>query len=134
MDFFYYFKYLPKILTNLGQGYPFDLVCMCSMPNFFGVIIHLLIIGFLTYMLLKNKLLRRDLFFAFLLVGVTFSAVSKLLDWYMNMRTATGPGGVFFSFPIDVLVAALQFIGIAIIFYDIITKLFYIHHERTISS
>jgi hypothetical protein len=121
---------VPDFLKSLGQGYPFDLVCICSVPNFLGVLLHLLIVGLLVGILIKHVELRRDSFFTLLLSGVGFSTISKILDWYMNMRTATGYGGVFFSFEIDVLVASMQFIGIAIIFYAIITKLFYIHHER----
>lgn len=135
MEIFYYFKHLPEFLAKPGMYYPFDLVCMCEVPNFFGVVLHLLIIGLLVNMLLKNKELKNDNFFMMLGLGLVFSAISKILDWYMNARTGIEAAqGVYFNLYIDITLAFLQLIGTAIIFYAIITKLFYVHHERSTSS
>lgn len=135
VNFFFYAKHLPQWLIAPGQGYPFDLVCVCSLPNFFGVIFHFLIIGILIKILLKSRDIRSDRFFTFLTLGVFLSAVSKILDWYMNMRSATGAfNGVYFSYPIDVTLGIFQLVGTIIILYAIISKLFYVHHERQESS
>lgn len=132
INIFFYIKYVPSFITKLGQGYPFDIACMCSLPNFFGVLFHILIIVLLIAMLTKNKELRTDRFFMFLLIGVTFSGISKLLDFYMNMRSGIGAfNGVYFSYPIDVSVGIFQLIGTAIILYTIISKLFYVHHQSS---
>lgn len=81
-------------------------------------------------MLIQNAALKQDAFFGLLLGGVAFSTVSKILDFYMNMRSGIGDfKGVWFSYPIDVAVGVFQLIGTAIILYAITSKLFYVHHQ-----
>lgn len=135
VNFFFYAKYLPEWLVTPGQYFPFDVACMCSLPNLFGVILHILIIALLIKMLLKAKEMRGDNFFSFLLTGIFFSAISKTLDWYMNMRSGVGAfKGVWFSYSVDITLGMFQLIGTIIILYAIITKLFYIHHEAESSA
>ena len=130
-DIFFYYNVIPDSIRGLGQGYPFDFACMCSLPNTFNVLFHLMILAVIGVALIKRPEIAKDRFFLLLFAGIVFSLVSKVLDWYMNYRTAVGSEGVmFFSPTIDIFVALFQLIGIIIILYAIITKLFHVHHER----
>lgn len=135
-DFLSLFFYADKLvnsplafLQKLGTIWGIRMVCMCSVANFFNLILHLIITGIIIWMMIKYKNLAGDSFLMLLLVGISFSGVSKFLDWIANMKTATG-GEVFWSNQLDLIVEGFQFIGIAIILYGILTRLFYIHHAR----
>ncbi len=130
LNIFFFADYLPQWIQAWGLRYGVDMACMCSVPNFFTLILHFLIGGFIVWLLLSNKELIKDKFFILLLIGIIFSGVSKFLDWYMNMRSATGTA-VYFNNSLDVLIEGFQFIGIGIIFYAILTKFFYVHHARS---
>lgn len=133
LNIFFFADYLPKWVQSLGTAYGVDMACMCSVPNFFNLLLHFLIGGFIFWLIWRNRELINDKFFALLLIGVTFSGVSKFFDWYMNMRSATGTE-VYFNYSIDALIEVFQLIGIGIIFYGIITKLFYVHHARSANN
>jgi L-cystine uptake protein TcyP (sodium:dicarboxylate symporter family) len=130
LNVFFFADKLPQFIQSWGVAYGVDMACMCSVPNFFNLILHLLIGGFIIWMMATHKELIKDKFFLLLLIGIIFSGASKFFDWYMNMRSATG-AGVYFNNQLDVLIELLQLIGIGIIFYGIISKLFYVHHARS---
>ena len=130
LNVFFFADKLPQFIQSWGVAYGVDMACMCSVPNFFNLILHFLIGGFIVWMMVTHKELIQDKFFLLLLIGIIFSGVSKFFDWYMNMRSATGTG-VYFNNQIDALIELLQLIGIGIIFYGIISKLFYVHHARS---
>lgn len=109
------------------------MVCLCSVANFFSIVLHILIASLLIWLMWRKRELIKDRFFIIILVGIGFSGVSKVIDWYTNMLTATGTE-VFFSFKLDLAIEILQLIGFVIILYGIITKLFYIHHARTTNN
>lgn len=130
LNIFFFADRLPQWIQLWGVKYGVDMACMCSLPNFFTLIFHFLIGGFIIWILLKNKELTSDRFFIFLLLGIILSGISKFFDWYMNMKSATGTA-VYFNNSLDVLIEVLQFVGIGIIFYAILMKLFYVHHARS---
>lgn len=132
LDIFFFADSLPSWIQAWGLRYGVDMACMCSVPNFFTLVLHLLIGGFIIWVIMKNKELITDRFFILLLTGIIFSGVSKFFDWYMNMKSATGTA-VYFNNSLDVLIEAFQFVGIGIIFYAILTKLFYVHHAGSAS-
>lgn len=133
LNTFFFADKLPNWIHVWGLKYGVDMACMCSIPNFFNLVLHFLIGGFIVWLMLRNRELVKDRFFIILLIGIIFSGISKFFDWYMNMRSATGTG-VYFNYSIDVLIEIFQFIGIGIIFYGILTKLFYVHHARNANS
>lgn len=133
LNIFFFADSLPKWVHSWGTAYGVDMACMCSVPNFFNLLLHFLIGGFIFWLIWRNRELINDKFFTLLLVGVVFSGVSKFFDWYMNMRSATGTE-VYFNNSLDVLIEIFQLIGIGIIFYGIITKLFYVHHARSANN
>jgi len=126
---FFLAESFPDIFQTLGNTWGIRMVCMCSVANFFNMILHIIIGGVLIWLMLKRKELQKDKFFILLLIGIGFSGVSKFLDWVANMITATGTE-VFWSNTLDLYIEGLQFIGISIILYGILSKLFYIHHAR----
>lgn len=126
---FFFASSLPGIFTAIGTSWGIRMVCMCSLANFFNLLLHGIILGVLVLLMNKNRELRADAFFTILLVGVLFSGTSKFLDWSANMFTATGTQ-VFWSNTLDLFVEGFQLVGIIIILYGIITKLFYVHHAR----
>ncbi len=126
---FFYADFLPRLFHTIGTSWGIRMVCMCSLANFFNLVLHLILGAILIWLMTKRKELQQDRFFILLLLGIGFSGVSKLLDWFANMRTATGTA-VFWSNNLDLVVEVLQFIGIGIILYGIVTKLFYVHHAR----
>ena len=130
LNLFFFKDSLPSWLQAVGTTWGIRMVCLCSIANFLNLTLHFLLGGFLIWLLAKRKELRKDRFFTLILIGIAFSGTSKFIDWYTNMLTATGTE-VFFSFNLDLVIESLQFIGIGIILYGIITKLFYIHHART---
>ncbi|MBI2041926.1 MAG: hypothetical protein HYT20_02830 [Candidatus Nealsonbacteria bacterium] len=130
LNIFFFADRLPQWIQSWGLKYGVDMACMCSVPNFFTLILHFLIGSFIVWLISTNKELIKDKFFGLLLVGIVFSGLSKFFDWYMNMRSATGTD-VYFNYSLDVLVEGLQFIGIGILFYAILTKLFYVHHASS---
>lgn len=129
LNLFFFKDSLPEWIQTVGTMWGIRMVCLCSIANFLNLTLHFLVGGFLIWLLIKRKELRKDRFFALILTGIAFSGISKFIDWYTNMLTATGTK-VFFSFQLDLIIESLQFIGIGVILYGIITKLFYIHHAR----
>lgn len=129
LNYFFYAQGLPQVFQDIGSSWGVRMVCMCSVANFFNLILHVAIAGLLIRMMIKRRELMRDTFFILLLIGILFSGTSKFLDWTANMFTATGTQ-VFWSNNLDLLVEGLQFIGISIILYGIMGKLFYVHHAR----
>ena len=129
LNLFFYADSLPELFQNIGTTWGVRMVCMCSVANFFNMILHIIIGGVLIWLMLKRKELMQDKFFILLLIGIGFSGLSKFLDWLANMFTATGTS-VFWSNTLDLYVEGLQFIGISIILYGILSKLFYVHHAR----
>jgi hypothetical protein len=130
---FFYADSLPTFLQTIGSSWGIRMVCMCSVANFFNLVLHFIIGGVLLWLIIKRKELRHDTFFIILFIGITFSGVSKFLDWMANMFTATGTE-VFWNNTLDLFVEGFQFIGIGIILYGILSKLFYVHHARISSS
>ena len=126
---FFYADYLPGIFHQIGSTWGVRMVCMCSVANFFNLLLHFIIGGVLIWLMKGRPELRQDKFFVLLLVGISFSGASKFLDWIANMLTATGTT-VFWSNTLDLFIEGFQFIGVGIILYGILTKLFYIHHAR----
>ncbi len=129
LDTFFYAQWLPDILQSMGSSWGIRMVCMCSVANFFNLLLHAIIAGTLIWLMVRRRELRQDAFFLILLIGIGFSGVSKFLDWMTNMYTATGTT-VFWSNPLDLAIESLQLIGISIILYGILSKLFYVHHAR----
>ncbi len=126
---FFYANSLPAIFTAIGTSWGIRMVCMCSLANFFNLVLHGIILGVLIFLMNKHRELRADAFFTILFLGVLFSGTSKFLDWIANMLTATGTE-VFWSNTLDLFIEGFQLVGISIILYGIITKLFYVHHAR----
>ena len=129
LNFFFYADQLPQFFHAVGGSWGVRMTCMCSVANFANLILHFIVGGVLIGLLASHKELMKDKFFILLLGGIGFSAVSKFLDWWMNMQTATGTT-VYWSNSLDLWVEGLQLLGIGIILYGIISKLFYVHHAR----
>jgi len=121
LNLFFFIDKLPAWVLEAGMIWGIDMACLCALPNFFNLILHF-IIGAIIVMTIMQYGVRKDFFLPLLLIGITLSGVSKFIDWIQNMLTATG-NTVFFSYNLDLLVEALQFIGIAIIFYYIFKSL-----------
>lgn len=122
LNIFFFIDSLPSWVLEAGRVWGIDMACLCSLPNFFNLVLHF-IIGAIIFGAIMKYGLRRDMFFLLLLVGIVFSGISKFIDWTTNMLTATG-NTVFFNYNLDILVETLQFIGIAIIFYSIFRRFF----------
>jgi len=122
LNLFLFVDMLPSWVLGAGKVWGIDMACLCSIPNFFNLILHFIIGGILIAMIMQYGM-RRDMFFGLLLVGIVLSGISKFIDWIQNMLTATGDS-LFFSYNLDILIEVLQFIGIAIIFYSIFKRFF----------
>ena len=122
LSLFFFIDKLPAWVLAAGMRWGIDMACLCALPNFFNLILHFIIGGIIVIMLMQYGI-RKNFFLPLLLLGIMFSGVSKFIDWIQNMLTATG-NTVFFSYNLDLLVEALQFIGIAIILYYIFRSLF----------
>lgn len=133
LNLFFYADALPQFFHTVGGSWGVRMTCMCSVANFANLLLHFIIGGVLIWLMLRYQELTKDTFFILLLVGIGFSAVSKFLDWLANMYTATGTT-VFWSNSLDLWIEGLQFVGIGIILYGIISKLFYVHHAGISSS
>lgn len=115
------FFFLDKnTLIEAGKVWGIDMACLCALPNFFNLILHFIIGGFIISFIIKYSA-RRDMFFLLLLVGIVFSGFSKFIDWTTNMLTATG-NTVFFSYPLDIMIEAFQFVGIGVILYAVFKR------------
>ncbi|MBI2647973.1 MAG: hypothetical protein HYW98_01350 [Candidatus Wildermuthbacteria bacterium] len=126
---FFYADSLPQVMQAIGSSWGIRMVCMCSVANFFNLLLHLLIGGILLWLIVTRRELRGDSFFFLLLAGIVLSGTSKFLDWTANMYTATGTS-VFWSNRLDLTVEGFQLLGMGIILYGILSKLFYVHHVR----
>lgn len=126
---FFYADSLPQVMGAIGSAWGIRMVCMCSVANFFNLLLHIIIGGILLWLMITRAELRQDSFFFLLLLGITLSGTSKFLDWTANMYTATGTS-VFWSNTLDLYVEGLQLVGMGIILYGILSKLFYVHHVR----
>lgn len=126
---FFYADSLPQVMGAIGSAWGIRMVCMCSVANFFNLLLHIIIGGILLWLMINRTELRQDSFFFLLLVGITLSGTSKFLDWTANMYTATGTS-VFWNNTLDLYVEGLQLVGMGIILYGILSKLFYVHHVR----
>ena len=133
LNLFFYADSLPQFFHTVGGSWGVRMACMCSVANFANLVLHVIIGGVLIGLLFAHRELMKDKFFLLLLMGIGFSAVSKFIDWWMNMQTATGTT-VYWSNNLDLWVEGLQFIGMGIILYAIISKLFYVHHAGISSS
>ena len=122
LSIFFFIDLLPGWVLETGRAWGIDMACLCALPNFFNLILHFIIGGIIVTMIVRYGI-RKDFFLPLLLLGIMLSGVSKFIDWIQNMLTATG-NTVFFSYNLDLLVEALQFIGIAIIFYYIFRSFF----------
>ena len=133
LNLFFYANSLPEFFHAVGGSWGIRMAGMCSVANFANLILHFIIGGVLVWLMLRHRELTKDTFFILLLVGIGFSGTSKFLDWLTNMFTATGTT-VFWSNSWDLWIEGLQLIGIGIILYGIISKLFYVHHAGISSS
>lgn len=133
LNLFFYADSLPGFFHAVGGSWGIRMACMCSVANFANLILHFIIGGVLLWLMIRHRDLKKDTFFVLLLIGIGFSGASKFLDWLANMYTATGTT-VYWSNAMDLWVEGLQFIGIGIILYGIISKLFYVHHAGISSS
>ncbi len=129
LNLFFYADRLPALFQTIGSSWGVRMVCMCSVANFFNFILHIIILALLISLMRRHPELRSDTFFTTLLLGIGFSGTSKFLDWVANMITATGTQ-VFWSNTLDLWIEGFQLVGIAIILYGILSKLFYVHHAR----
>lgn len=129
LNLFFYADSLPRFFYAIGGSWGVRMMCMCSVANFANLVLYGIIGGVLVSLLWRRRELIQDRFFILLLTGIGLSGISKFLDWLANMFTATGTT-VFWSNTLDLWVEGLQLIGIAIILYGILTKLFYVHHAR----
>ena len=122
LNVFFFIDKLPPWVLEAGRIWGIDMACLCALPNFFNLILHFIIGGIIVTMTMQYGT-GKDSFLPLLLFGIVLSGVSKFIDWIQNMLTATG-NTVFFSYNLDLLIEALQFIGIAIIFYYIFRTFF----------
>lgn len=122
LNIFFFIDLLPSWVLEAGRVWGIDMACLCALPNFFNLILHFIIGGVLITVIMQRRT-SNEVFFSLLLLGIVFSGVSKFIDWVQNMLTATGDS-VFFSYNLDILIEALQFIGLAIIVYSIFKLLF----------
>ena len=121
LNFFFFYDSIPFLFQLGGENFGFDTACLCSYPNFFNLIIHFVVAALIVAAIAKPTV-KDKRFFSWLLFGVIFSGLSKLIDWSQNILTATGET-VFWSNSMDVFVEALQFVGIAIILWALFDKL-----------
>lgn len=126
---FFFYDQIPQFLRTLGENFGFDTACLCSFPNFFNLIIHFIIAAVIFGAIAKGSIQNRK-FLTILLVGVLFSGVSKLVDWSQNILTATGDT-VFWNNNLDLITESLQFIGIGLILWSLLTGLRQMHESRT---
>ena len=122
LSIFFFIDLLPGWVLEAGRVWGIDMACLCALPNFFNLILHFIIGGILVTVIMQRRI-GNEIFFSLLLLGIVFSGVSKFIDWVQNMLTATGDS-VFFSYNLDILIEALQFMGIVIIVYSIFKLLF----------
>jgi len=133
IDIFFFYEKIPFLIQYAGESFGFDTACLCSYPNFFNLILHLIIATFIITALARAVASEHQRFLSILLIGILFSALSKLIDWSQNILTATGET-VFWSNTFDVFVESLQLIGISLILWGLFITLRKQYDNRTTSN
>jgi len=121
----------PKFISIAGSSWGIDTASTGAIVNLFNLIIYIFILVVLAPAFVKLNTSSKKFLLIFF-AGFAFGALSKAIDWFVNVQAATS-GKAVWNANVDIAVEALELLAIILIIIGLGSML-YAHYARFING
>jgi len=113
IDLLFLIKGAPQFISIAGSSWGIDVASTGSLINLFNLCLYILILVVLAPVFWKIRTVNKK-FLLILFSGFALGALSKVIDWIVNILVATS-GRALWNTNVDIVIEALELLAIIII-------------------